>query len=59
MSNAPKTHEDRIAALEALVLALADDMLAVVQKTRQVAGHTLTLPEYLAALRDRGESATK
>ena len=40
MSNAPKTHEDRIAALEALGLALADDMLAVVQKTRQVAGHT-------------------
>jgi hypothetical protein len=59
MDNVTKTHADRIATLEALVIALADDMLATAQRTRVIAGHTLTLDQYLAALRERGERATK
>jgi hypothetical protein len=53
-----RTHEQRIVALEQLAIALASDLLAVVQRTRQVAGHVETLPQYLAALRERGEKAT-
>jgi hypothetical protein len=55
MSKTPQTHDDRITALEALTIALASDLLATVQRSRLVAGHTESLPAYLAALRERGE----
>jgi hypothetical protein len=55
MSTTPKTHDDRITDLEHLVLALASDLLAHAQRSREIVGHTLTLRQYLAGLRERGE----